>query len=239
MRTTRIILRSYPPDGFQFPRDSLVFPCARLVRHLRSLSRNKEFSMKPNMLSFLAIATLLTAAHAQPAPDSNRNAIMACPMAMIVNSGMLGYPIISLAYERSLSEQGLSLFIPIHAGYLEDEYEKDFALGAGAGLRKYFGHAFSGSYITGQTDYIVSDVEKKQSYYSYSTPAVEPYEYTSKTRDYLSITQISFGYKWSWAQFTLDLNGGGAFYAQDKEKYTNFIANANVGFPFGAKTFGI
>jgi hypothetical protein len=189
--------------------------------------------MKLNVIFPAAALALISAlAHGETAPDMNRNAIFASPVTMIVNSSILEFPIISIAYERSLSETGYSVFIPMHAGYLEDQYEKDVAIGAGLGVRKYFGHAFTGSYVTGQSDYIKSYTRRIEYDYSLSI------DRSVTNNDYQSTTQLSFGYKWGWRQFTLDLNGGGAFYAKDTEKYTNFIASANVGFPFRSETFG-
>ncbi|HKP97686.1 MAG TPA: hypothetical protein VJ385_18235 [Fibrobacteria bacterium] len=198
--------------------------------------------MKLKLISPLAALTVCSAmAFGEAVPDNNRNAIFASPLTMFASSGMLDFPIISVAYERSLSESGYSLLIPLHAGYLEDEFEKDVGIGAGLGIRKYFGNPFKGSYITGQTDYIKSYARNHDGgYYSYDINGNSIYhpDGNSVKRDFLSITQLSFGYKWGWRQFTLDLSGGGAFYAQDAEKYTNFIGSANVGFPFSAQTFG-
>ncbi|MDB5049728.1 MAG: hypothetical protein JWO30_2799 [Fibrobacteres bacterium] len=189
--------------------------------------------MKLNLILPMAALTLITAiARGEAVPDKNRNALFASPVTMIVNTGFLDFPVISIAYERSLSETGYSLFIPMHGGYLENQDEKDVAIGAGIGLRKYFGTAFTGSYITGQSDFIKSYTRRMEYNYNNST------DLSVERDDFLSITQLSFGYKWGWREFTLDLSGGGAFYAQDAEKATNFIAAANVGFPFSAQTFG-
>ena len=193
--------------------------------------------------SLILLPLLSAFAYGGETPDLNRNAIFASPVTMIVNSGMLDYPVISIAYERCLTDAGVSAFIPLHAGYTENENEKDIAFGSGLGVRKYFGRAFSGTYLTVQSDYIKSYVRRNEYTYNNgfdSNGNPLPGTYAPKvTRDYLSISQLSFGYKWAWRQFTLDLSGGGAFYAQDKDKYTNFIASANVGFPFGAGTFGL
>jgi hypothetical protein len=198
--------------------------------------------------TYLPLATLailaLTTVHAQEsaARPVLRNAIYASPMTMIVSSSTLEFPVISIAYERSLTDKGLSLMIPLHAGWLEDQSEKNVAIGSGLGFRKYFGHSFAGTYLTVQSDYTYHYFRGER----YETPVYSPsgtlisgggMTYGPHT-DYLSISQLSFGYKWLWNSFTLDLSGGGAFYAQDKEKYTNFIASANVGFPFNADSFG-
>jgi hypothetical protein len=55
---------------------------------------------------------------------------------------------------------------------------------------------------------------------------------------FLSMTQLSYGYKWMWKQVVLDLSLGGAFYANQKEKYTGFIGAANIGIPFSKDSFG-
>lgn len=200
--------------------------------------------------SYLPLATLaflaLTTVHAQetatrPAPVL-RNAIYALPMTMIVSSSTLEFPVISIAYERSLTEKGLSLVIPLHAGWLEDRSEKNVAIGSGIGFRKYFGHAFAGTYLTLQSDYThhyFRGERYESPVYDTDGSLISAGGMTNGPRtDYLSISQLAFGYKWLWNSFTLDLSGGGAFYAQDKEKYTNFIASANVGFPFNAESFG-
>ena len=197
-----------------------------------------EFTMK--LMMYLPAASLafmaLTDIGAQEAPTAAvkplRNAIYASPMSMIINSAFLEFPVISIAYERSLNENGLSLMMPFHVGWLENEREKDVTIGAGLGIRKYFGHAFAGSYLTAQTDYLHHYTRGID--YSWSINADVPFQKT----DYLSVSQLAFGYKWLWQSFTLDLSGGGAFYAQDKEKYTSFIASANVGFPFSSESFG-
>lgn len=196
-----------------------------------------------SIFPFASLLLVLALAQGGETPDINRNAIFASPVTMIVNSGMLDYPVISIAYERSLTDAGVSVFIPLHAGYTENVDEKDIAFGSGLGLRKYFGRAFSGTYLTVQSDYLKSYVRRNDYVYNngfdLNGNPIAP-TYTPRiTRDYLSISQLSFGYKWAWRQFTLDLSGGGAFYAQDKDKYTNFIASANMGFPFGAGTFGL
>ncbi|MDQ3001723.1 MAG: hypothetical protein M3Y08_10740 [Fibrobacterota bacterium] len=192
--------------------------------------------------AFLALTTIHSQEIDSPTATVHRNAIYASPITMIVSSATLDFPVISIAYERSLTKKGLSLVIPFHAGWLENQREKKVAIGSGLGFRKYFGHAFAGTYLTAQSDYthhyfrgeryVNSVFSPEGNLISEGGPTYGPHT------DYLSISQLSFGYKWLWNSFTLDLSGGGAFYARDKEKYTNFIASANVGFPFNADSFG-
>jgi hypothetical protein len=193
--------------------------------------------MKLKMLSTLALASIMSLpARGEVAPDKNRNALFVSPLTMMIYSGMMNNAVISIAYEHSLSETGYSLLVPVHAGYREQAGERFAAAGFGLGLRKYFGEAFKGSYLTAQSDYTYS-YERGEEYMWNSTDYTS-YNKPFEKRDFLSITQLAFGYKWGWKEFTLDLNTGGAFYAQDKEKRTNFIASANFGFPFNAETFG-
>lgn len=193
-------------------------------------------------LAFMALTTLHSQEIDSRTAPVHRNAIYASPITMIVSSATLEFPVISIAYERSLSEKGLSLVIPFHAGWLEDQSEKNVAIGSGLGFRKYFGHAFAGTYLTAQSDFTHHYFRGTRYIYpvydSNGNPITNGGDTSGSDTDYLSISQLSFGYKWLWNSFTLDLSGGGAFYAQDKEKYTNFIASANVGFPFNADSFG-
>lgn len=195
-----------------------------------------------NILATAAIAALSAAGTVRADGGTNTSAIFASPMTMGITSGLIDFPVISGAYEHRISEKGYSVFIPLHGAFNQNQRENTrYAFGAGLGLRKYIGDSFTGSYLTAQSD-LLSYKINKESYvpmtqdqsgnwtgggYSYS-----PY------KGYLSISQLSYGYKWGWRQFTLDLSVGGAFYAQRDEKYTNVIAGANVGFPFNKQTFG-
>jgi hypothetical protein len=166
---------------------------------------------------------------------------------MGILSGNLGFPIISIAYEHSLTDKGLALFIPLHGGYLEDRSTKSYAGGLGLGFRKYIGETFSGSYLTAQSDYVRGEDFQNGGYWEYpqydpNNPYAKPMVWVegTDTREeiFLSMTQLSYGYKWMWKQVVLDLSLGGAFYANQKEKYTGFIGAANIGIPFSKDSFG-
>ena len=193
-------------------------------------------------LTLSSLLTLGAVGAIQAQEVGNTSAIFASPLTMGITSGLIDFPVISGAYEHRISENGWSLFMPIHGGYNQHNDNIQYAGGLGLGLRKYIGTSFTGSYLTGQTDLL-----------SYQ---VNQWEYTGPTYDangmiisygddkevskkgYLSVTQLAYGYKWGWRQFTLDLSIGGAFYAQRNEKFTNVIAGANLGFPFDKRTFG-
>jgi hypothetical protein len=194
------------------------------------------------MKSSLAIALLSAFAYAGAEENNHTNAVYASPVAMIIYSGISDLTVLSGAYEHRLTQSGYSLFVPVNAAYKENETELRYAFGMGIGLRKYFGTSFSGSYLTGQTDLM------RYQTYSYDYPGpymdgngmwVYPQSTKRAIEQFVSITQLAYGYKWDWRQFTLDLNIGGAFYAKEDEKYTNLIAGANFGFPFNAAMFGL
>jgi hypothetical protein len=204
------------------------------------------------MKSSLAIALLSVFAFAgaeenrhdqshDPSHDHN-NAIYVSPVAMLIYSGISDITVISGAYEHRLTQTGYSLFVPVHAAYREDETEFRYALGMGLGLRKYFGTSFSGSYLTGQSDlmqYRTYKWDYPGAYTDANGMRVYPPSSYRPSENLISITQLAYGYKWDWSQFTLDLSLGGAFYAKEDEKYTNLIAGANLGFPFNAAMFGL
>jgi hypothetical protein len=190
-----------------------------------------------------ALATLTTAGAAQSHEAVNTSALYASPLAMGITSGMIDFPVISGAYEHRISGNGYSLFVPLHGGFNQNQRENTrYAFGAGLGLRKYLGESFTGSYLTAQTDLLSYKVNKEgyteskqdeNGMWSGGQYFVTPY------KGYLSISQLAYGYKWGWRQFTLDLSIGGAFYAERDEKFTNVIGGVNVGFPFNKKTFGL
>jgi hypothetical protein len=194
-----------------------------------------------NFKTAIAFASLL-AGVAGAQETVNTSAIFASPLTMGITSGMIDFPVISGAYEHRITESGYSLFIPFQGGYNQHNENTQYAAGMGLGLRKYIGRGFAGSYLTGQTDLLAYKVNK----WVYTDTQYDQFgnvvQYGASgdvpTQGYLSITQLSYGYKWSWRQFTLDLSVGGAFYAQRDEKFTNVIAGANVGFPFNKQTFG-
>ncbi len=194
------------------------------------------------MKSSLAIALLSAFAFAEAEDNGHTNAVYASPVSMIIYSSITDLTMISGAYEHRLSQSGYSLFIPVNAAYREDKDQTEYAFGLGLGLRKYFGTSFSGSYLTAQTDLM-----RYQTYeYVYQNPYqdengmwVYPPSGDQRVESYLSISQVAYGYKWDWRQFTLDLTIGGAFYAKDDEKYTSLIGGVNLGFPFNAAMFGI
>lgn len=190
--------------------------------------------------SALALAALLTAGTALAQEKVNTSAIFASPMSMGIISGMIEFPVISGAFEHRISEKGYSLFVPLHGGFNQNQRENtQYAAGAGLGLRKYIGDSFTGSYLTAQSDLLAYQVNRWD--YGGYYDANGMYHYNDKATPYkgfLSITQLAYGYKWGWRQFTLDLSVGGAFYAQRDEKFTNVIGGVNVGFPFNKQTFG-
>ena len=203
-----------------------------------------NFKIIPTLFLFHSLTVFI--AHAHELGNNRKSALYATPVTMGITSAHLGFPIISIAYEHSLTEKGLAIFIPLHGGYLEDRYAKQYAGGLGLGFRKYIGESFSGSYLTAQTDYVqgesinngghwdspydpISGLYRKEQWVS----GIE----TSK-EIFLSISQLSYGYKWMWKQVALDLSLGGAFYANQDEKFTNFIGAANIGIPFGKNVFG-
>lgn len=194
------------------------------------------------MKSSLALSLLCAFAYAGAEETGHTNAVYASPVAMIIFSGISDNTVISGAYEHRLTRTGYSLFVPLHAAYRENETELRYALGMGLGLRKYFGTSFSGSYLTGQSDlmrYQTYEWEYPAPYLDQNGMYVYPQSYNHRIERVVSITQLAYGYKWDWRQFTLDLNIGGAFYAKEDEKYTNLIAGVNLGFPFNASMFGI
>jgi len=173
--------------------------------------------------------------------SGHTNAIYVSPISMIAYSGITDATVISVAYEHRLTTTGYSLFVPLHAAYKENRDETRYALGAGLGLRKYFGTSFSGTYFTAQSDlvrYQTYDIEYlpyvlgPDGMYTGGQSIGHPIE------SFVSVSQVALGYKWDWSQFTLDLNFGAAFYAKKDEKNTNVIGAVNLGFPFSAKNFG-
>ncbi len=191
----------------------------------------------------LALLNLLAGISAQAEEPSqpNTSALYASPITMAITSGELGLPVISIGYEHSLTDHGLAIFIPIHAGYTEDNSSRTFAFGAGLGLRKYIGASFSGSYLTAQSDYLQGEDRSSGSYYQYNPATNQEVLISGKDRVqniFLSVTQLSYGYKWMWKQVALDLSLGGAFYANKDGKNTSFIGSANIGIPFSKQTFG-
>ncbi len=182
------------------------------------------------------VACFLSYSKAQEV-NKPHNVLYFQPVLTLITSSFSDSRVISIAYERQLGENGLSFFIPIHGAYFEEKQENFFALGSGLGLRKYIGYAFQGSYFTLQSDYIKYGGNRPRcseiSNY-YCDTFTYPY-----SNDFLSITQLSFGYKWMWKVISLDLSMGGAFYAQEDYKHTSVIGAANVGFPFGKKTMGL
>jgi hypothetical protein len=110
----------------------------------------------------------------------------------------------------------------------------------GLGLRKYFGTSFSGSYLTGQSDLLrYQDYEYAPGTVDQNGNWVFPDPRERAFEEILSVSQLAYGYKWDWRQFTLDLSIGGAFYAKEDEKYTSLIGGVNIGFPFNGRMFGI
>lgn len=191
--------------------------------------------------SIFAVALMAAALPALAEESGHTNAIYVSPISMIAYSGITDATVISVAYEHRLTTSGYSLFVPLHAAYKENRDEFRYALGAGLGLRKYFGTSFSGTYFTAQ-----SDLVRYQTYDSEYLPYVlgpngmytggQSIEHPIES--FFSVTQVAFGYKWDWYQFTLDMNFGAAFYAKKDEKNTNVIGAINLGFPFSAKNFG-
>ena len=136
--------------------------------------------------SMILLSTVFCGTGMLSAADSYpKNVLYAQPIATSILSGFTDHAIVSVAYERSLTGKGLALLVPLHAGYYDDESESQFALGFGWGVRKYIGRPFSGSYLTLQSDYV------------YDWDEYTPWSYSSKvvTEDFVSITQLSFGYK--------------------------------------------
>ena len=191
--------------------------------------------------SIFAFAFLAAAVPALAEESGHTNAIYVSPVSMIVYSDITDATVISVAYEHRLTASGYSLFVPLHAAYRENRDELRYAAGAGLGLRKYFGTSFSGSYFTAQSDLVryrtyawdyLPYVPGPDGAYSGGVSVEHPIE------SFFSVSQVAFGYKWDWYQFTLDMNFGAAFYAKKDEKNTNVIGAINLGFPFSAKNFG-
>ncbi len=204
-----------------------------------------KLKMIPSLVLFHSLTVVAALAH--DLGNNQKSAVYATPATMVITSTQLGFPIISLAYEHSLTNRGLALFIPMHGGYLENSYTKQFAYGLGIGLRRYIGESFSGSYLTAQSDFIKGEDDNNGGHWEYLTPdpatGTNPREVwidgTQPRKEiYLSMSQVSYGYKWMWKQVALDLSLGGAFYANQDEKFTGFIGAANIGIPFGKETFG-
>ena len=202
--------------------------------------------------AFLALSALVAASGVRAQMDvhpdrpanrlGNTSAIFASPLAMGIMSGMADMPVVSAAYEHRLTESGYSLFIPLHGAYNQQDKDVKYAAGLGLGLRKYFGADFAGSYLTAQSDLLGYKTDRTE--YTPATQDANGFWHGGDSKrvpykDYLSVTQLAYGYKWGWRQFTLDLSVGGAFYAKRDEKFTNVIGGVNLGFPFGAKAFDI
>jgi hypothetical protein len=118
------------------------------------------------MKSSLAIALLSAFAFAGAEENEHTNAVYISPVSMIIYSGITDLTMISGAYEHRLTQSGYSLFVPLNAAYREDNDRIEYAIGAGLGIRKYFGTSFSGSYLTAQ-----SDLMRYQTYdYVYQNP---------------------------------------------------------------------
>ena len=199
--------------------------------------------MKLNLaLSLASLLTLGTVGATQAQDLENTSAVFASPLTMGITTGLIDFPVISGAYEHRISENGWSLFMPIHGGYNQHNENIQYAGGMGLGLRKYIGTSFTGSYLTGQTDLLAYQVKQ----WEYVDPTFDNTgnvitygnDREMLKKGFLSVTQLAYGYKWGWRQFTLDLSIGGAFYAQPHDKFTNVIAGANLGFPFNKRTFG-
>jgi hypothetical protein len=199
----------------------------------------------PTLMLFHSLTILTAQTH--ELRDKQNSALYATPVTMGITSSQMGFPIISIAFEHSLTDRGLALFIPLHAGYLEDRNAKQYAAGLGLGFRKYIGESFSGSYLTAQSDYVRGEDIRDGGYWEYpqydpNNPYYRPGVWVSGARIRngisLSISQLSYGYKWMWKQVVLDLSLGGAFYANQDEKFTGFIGAANIGIPFSKSTFG-
>lgn len=173
------------------------------------------------------IGLAVSTSRAETEPE-NRNAVFIAPMTMLIAGTSLEFPVVSMSYERLLG-RGYSLYLPVHGGYYDSEGEEGiWAVGFGGGLRKYIGRPFSGSYFTLQYDQILSNQE------------ADDWDWDSdgSVDESLAFVQLSYGYKFQWLQFALDLGIGGAFYITESEKYTRPITAVNVGFPFSSKTFG-
>ncbi len=171
------------------------------------------------------IGLAASASRAEPEPE-NRNAIFIAPLTMIIAGSSLEFPVVSMSYERMLG-RGYSLYLPFHGGYYDSEDEKaTWAVGFGGGLRKYIGRPFSGSYFTFQYDQFLTNQESND------------WNTNGSVDESLAFFQLSYGYKFQWSQFALDLGIGGAFYITETEKFTRPITAVNIGFPFSSKTFG-
>lgn len=156
------------------------------------------------------------------------------PVMMGIVAGNIDIGTLAFGYERKLGAGPLSLLVNLHGGYFESDYdyeaEKEYAFGLGLGLRRYFTTAFSGSYITGQSDYIQG--YQRQPEYNWNPVTNVGATENVVSHPMLSVTQVSIGYKWQWKYLALDLSIGGAFYLNDDEAYTMLIAGVNVGAPF-------
>lgn len=198
--------------------------------------------MTNKIISALALITA-AAAVAETQPAVNTSAIFVSPMTMAITSGMTDMPVITGAFEHRLSESGYSLFIPLHGAFNQSQRENvQYAAGAGLGIRKYIGASFTGSYLTAQTDLLTTktnDIIYGNGTYDAMGMWIPGKDSYVTKKDFLSISQLAYGYKWGWRQFTLDLSVGGAFYAMKDEKFTNVIGGVNVGFPFNKQTFGL
>lgn len=187
------------------------------------------------------VAASAHSARAQENPLGPTNAVFASPLTMGIMSAEADMPVVSAAFEHRLTESGYSLFIPLHGAYNQHGDDVRYAGGLGLGLRKYFGADFAGSYLTAQSDLL----GYKTTEMKYGSPTYDANgNYVSgdvrvPEKGYVSVSQLAYGYKWGWRQFTLDLSVGGAFYAKRDDKFTNVIGGVNVGFPFGAKAFDI
>lgn len=184
-------------------------------------------------LQAVALAAFLFVGKAQAAEPA-KQVLYIEPVMMGIVAGNTDIGTLAFGYERQLGAGPLSLLVNLHGGYSEsnDDYEanKEFAYGLGLGLRRYFSSAFSGSYLTGQSDYI-------QGYQRQPESLWDPMTQISSTEimvnhPMLSVTQVSIGYKWQWKYLAFDLSIGGAFYLNEDEAYTMLIAGVNVGAPF-------
>jgi hypothetical protein len=207
-------------------------------------------------MGLMAIGTLAHAEKVTPEPAPDHNQVLYLePMAMILVSSYmtLNTQIFSMGYERRLGSGPASLLVNLHGGYSEEDnnYDghprTDYAIGFGLGFRRYIGDAFSGSYLTVQSDYIRG--EKWGTQYNYNPSPIydqlgnsiyQPYPTEPfSEKQFLSMSQISYGYKFQWKYIVVDLSLGGAFYLTQDEAKTNLIGGANLGVPFNASAFGL
>lgn len=169
-----------------------------------------------------------------PASEPAKQVLYIEPVMMGIVGSNTDIGTLVFGYERKLGAGPLSLLVNLHGGYSEsnDDYDnhKEFAYGLGLGLRRYFTTAFTGSYVTGQSDYIQG--YQRQPEYSWDLITGISSNETVVSNPMLSVTQVSIGYKWQWKYLALDLSIGGAFYLNEDEAYTMLIGGVNVGAPF-------